>query len=524
MSTVHSSTERSRLSVRSTVTEAQRSIRDVVPLLQFRSSGLRGRSRAGVVAALVVIGVVTVLAGWLPVYLPGAAGAGRAVDALLLLPTAYIGVLVIAIISAAASGGGRELLPRDQAVAYPVSATTDHLGALLLAPLNIAWLLQGWTVLGMTAYVVGSSPTLVAAQLPVLLWLFVATALAQAAAWAVEWVRRGRRGRWTVRVLVAAFGAAVTVLVATDQLVSVLDRSLTVRIALGALYGAQGMWMGWFTVVAVLFVIGVLAVVVGGFLANAVSRRPAHDELRVESSVHTPRTNPGSDFIALLRVDRVGVWRSVSLRRGLLVLAVLPGLVAVAGALEWSMVTILPGLVASGGALLFGVNAWCLDGRGALWRDSLPVSPRAVFTARVIVLVEILLLATLLTMALAALRAGVPTVAQLVAVLTAAVVVCVQVVASSLRWSIRRPFAVDLRSARATPAPPLVMVGYSARLALSTTLTGMLFGMIARFADWHTPLLVALPFLLFSAYKLVRSANEWATPEVRSRVVATVAS
>ena len=35
--------------------------------------------------------------------------------------------------------------------------------------------------------------------------------------------------------------------------------------------------------------------------------------------------------------------------------------------------TILPGLVASGGALLFGVNAWCLDGRGALWRESLPV-------------------------------------------------------------------------------------------------------------------------------------------------------
>jgi len=495
-----------------------------VPLLQLRASGLRGRSRAAAGAAFVAIGVLTVLAAWLPVYLPGAAGTGRAVDALLLLPTAYVGVLVIAIISAAASGGGRELVPRDQAVAYPVSATTDHLGALLLAPLNIAWLLQGWTVLGTTAYVVGSSPTLVAAQLPVLLWLFVATALAQAVAWAVEWVRRGRRGRWTMRVVVTAFGAAVTVLVATDQLVSLLDRSLTVRIALGALYGAQGLWAGWTKVVVVLLVIGLLAVIAGAVLANAVARRPAHDELRVETSVHTPRPNPASEFVALLRVDRVGVWRSVPLRRGLLVLAVLPGLVAVAGGLRWSMVAILPGLVASGGALLFGVNAWCLDGRGALWRDSLPVGPRVVFTARVVVLVEILLLATLLTLALAALRAGTPTVAQLVAVLTAAVVVTVQVVASSLRWSIRRPFAVDLRSARATPAPPLVMVGYSARLALSTTLTGMLFGVIARFGDWHTPLVVAIPFLLFSAYRLVGSANEWATPEVRSRVVATVAT
>ena len=50
------------------------------------------------------------------------------------------------------------------------------------------------------------------------------------------------------------------------------------------------------------------------------------------------------------------------------------------------MLTILPGLVASGGALLFGVNSWCLDGRGALWRDSLPVTPKRVFMSRVIVL------------------------------------------------------------------------------------------------------------------------------------------
>ena len=67
-------------------------------------------------------------------------------------------MLVIAIVSAAASGGGRELLPREQAVAFPVSPTTDHLGALLMAPLNIAWLLQGWTMLGATSYAVGPGP------------------------------------------------------------------------------------------------------------------------------------------------------------------------------------------------------------------------------------------------------------------------------------------------------------------------------------------------------------------------------
>ena len=84
-----------------------------------------------------------------------------------------------------ASGGGRELLARDPAQIHPVSPTTDHLGALLLAPLNIAWLLQAWMLLGVTAYALGTG-SLAPAQIVVLLWLAAATALAQ--------VRRP--GRW----------------------------------------------------------------------------------------------------------------------------------------------------------------------------------------------------------------------------------------------------------------------------------------------------------------------------------------
>jgi hypothetical protein len=508
--------------------DGRRATREVVPLLRFRGSGLRGRSKRAALVAFGVIAVLTVLAAWLPAYIPGAAGSEGQTqilssDVLLLLPSAYIGVLAIAIVSAAASGGGRELLPREQAVAFPVSPTTDHLGALLMAPLNIAWLMQSWTVLGATAYVVGTRG-LLAAQVPVLIWLLVATALAQVAAWTAEWVRRGPQGAWTLRILIAVLTVAMAVLIATDRLVPLLDRSPTLQIALGALYGSSGSWVSWLTVIAWLVGIGVLAVVAGAFMAHAVTRRPARDELRVESSVRPPRPNPAGDFVALLRTDRVGIWRSVPLRRGLAVLAILPGLVALAGALDWEMLCILPGLVASGGALLFGVNSWCLDGRGALWRDSLPVSPKAVFGSRVFVLVEVLLLATFLTLTLASLRAGLPTTSQLAAVACAAVVVSLQVVGASLRWSVRRPFSVDMRSARATPAPPLVMVGYSSRLALSTTLTGMLFTVTARLSEWQWSLMIALPFVLFSAYKLVGTSNEWANPEVRSRVIATVAS
>lgn len=521
MSTALSSTERTRSGVAGRWQDARRATADVLPLLKFRAAGLRGRARTGVLVGFAVILAVTVLVAWLPGYLPE--GDERRGDVLLLLPTGYIGVLVISIVAAAASGGGRELLPRDQAVAFPVSPTTDHLGALLMAPLNIAWLMQAWTLIGATSYVVGPKWELLLAQVPVLTWLVAATAMAQVVAWFVEWLRRGPHGVWMVRIVVGALALGLAALIVTGELVPLLDRSPTVEITIAVLYGADGQVWPWLSRVAVLAALALVAVAVGAAVAAAVVRRPAHDELRVESSVRTPRPNPTADLVALVRTDRVGIWRSVPLRRGLAVLALLPGLVALAGGLEWSMLSILPGLVASGGALLFGVNSWCLDGRGALWRDSLPVSPRLVFWSRVLVLVEVLLLATGLTLLLGSLRAGAPTASQLVAVTCCATVVTLQVVATSLRWSVRRPFAVDMRSARATPAPPVVMVGYSARLALTTTLTGMVFG-AATFAAWEWSLLLALPFLLFSTAKLVGTAEAWADPAVRARVVATVAS
>ena len=67
------------------------------------------------------------------------------------------------------------------------------------------------------------------------------------------------------------------------------------------------------------------------------------------------------------------------------------------------------------------------------------------------------------------------------------------------------------------------MVGYSSRLALSTTFTGLLFAVTARAgADWS--LIMATPFLLFSAYRLVQASDSWADPDNRCRVVSTVAS
>ena len=105
-------------------------------------------------------------------------------------------------------------------------------------------------------------------------------------------------------------------------------------------------------------------------------------------------------------------------------------------------------------------------------------------------------------------------------------VVGLQVVAASMRWSGRHPYAVDLRSARATPAPPVAMVGYSARLALSTTLTASFFSALAHACRTRgRRCAFAVPFLCWSGCPAgARAARAWCDPVQRARVVATVAA
>jgi len=519
-----SSTEHlSDVLVRRLVVPWRSGARDVRHLFAFRAASLRGKSRNRVRVLMAVLALITVAISIAPAWIPETSHFSTG-SVLALMPTAYAGFFLLAATSAIASGGGRELIARDQAVAYPISPVVDHLGALLMAPLNIAWILQCWLLLGISAYALGPEglPWIIPMTL---MWVACATALAQVIAWSMEAIRRGPAGLLISRVVVLSVMLLGAWAVATHRLAPFLDDLPLLRLVLAAAVASTtGFTWEWFTYTVLLLLVAVGAVILGAVPAWLALRRMPRDEAKIETGSYRARADARSDFWALVRVDRGSVWRSVPLRRGVAVLAALPGLIAVGGGLEWQMMTMLPGLVASGAALLFGINAWCLDGRGALWRDALPVSPSTVFAARTWVLLELLLVSSAVTMLIAALRAGVPSDSEIAALLSTWVVVSLQVVGAAMRWSVQHPFPVDLRSARATPAPPLSMVGYSARLAWITTITGLIFSGFALQPEWRYSVIFALPMVFWSAWRIARVRTRWSEPVTRSLVVATVAA
>ncbi|MEP6649177.1 MAG: hypothetical protein ABJA74_04590, partial [Lapillicoccus sp.] len=429
-------------------------------LLGLRARGLGTGARIAVVIGVALLVATTVVS----VVFPSQVGlAPELVEAMRrYLPVGFLAFVVTTATAALFGGGGREALPADQVAAYPVGPTIDHLAGLVLAPLNLAWLLQAWTLLASVAVLTQGGHTW-AAIVPVVLWLVAATVGIQWLSWVVEYVRRGPRGELVVRTTAVLVGLAIVVVVGTGHLLDVAGWTPAAWASSLPYLGAEGDWLGWLFGCLLLVAASLAAAILGAGTARLTWTRPATTQARVESRRYAPRPLPRSDLRALVAIDRASVWRSAPLRRGLVLLSLLPVVVAFAGKLDWLMVPVLPGLVASGGALLFGVNAWALDARGAVWRESLPVAPRTVLVARAWVLVEVLTVASVATLLICGWRAGRPTAAELSAAICATGTIALRTVASGLRWSVRRPFSVDLRSVRATPAPPLVMVAYSAR-------------------------------------------------------------
>jgi hypothetical protein len=494
----------------------------LMPLLALRWRMVRSpQARWGfalLAAALPMLCLTAVVVGLL-------APRERSFDVTVLAPTAYLSVALLAVLAPLAAGGGNELFPTEQLAAYPITARTQYVASLVLMPLNLAWATQLVALVGLTAYVSGPSAQLPLALLTCLAYLAFVTIAGQALAWVVVGVRLGAFGRRLTWVAAGFAVAASLVVVTTGNLATVLDRSPTTTVVLGAHAATQQDYPRWSLTTGALLLAAWAADRLGRRSCAWSLGRPGDAGSRLDARPVRRRTAARSQRRELLATDRASVWRSASLRRGLLVLGILPGVVATLARLEWSALVLLPGLVAAGAGLLFGVNAFSLDGTGAVWLASLPVRARTAFWTKGQVVAEACALAVVVTVAAGSLRAErLPTTGEAAALASCAIVVVLRVLATCMHLSVTRPYRADLRGPRDTPVPPGVMAAYSARLAVSTTLVAVLFSTLAELAAWWWPVLVATPFCLLSLRRLRRTARKFDDVATRARVVVTVVS
>ena len=464
--------------------------------------------------------------GWL---LSVVLGSGEGLDgptlatAIELAPTAYLGFGLLAVVAPLTAGGGNEVVPPDQLVAYPVRASTHFFGGLVLAPLNLVWVVQLLVLAAMTAYLtIGGS--LVRGALTSLAYVLALTVLGQALAWLVVGLRQTRRGRRVVTGAGLALLAACLLVVRLGHGDAVLAASPTRAVVRGVVLGGAGELAPWLVTTGVLLLALVAGVLVGARLTGWALARPGDAGSGRRTEPVRRRAPQRSALRELVAVDRASVWRAPALRRGGLVLAVLPGLVAAGAAVPWESLVILPGLVAAGAGLLFGVNAFCLDASGAVWLASLPHDPALVLRAKAVVLTETVLAAVVIAAAAGALRSpGSPTAAQVTAIVASGLACTLVVVTVALAASVRRPHRADLRGPRDAVAPPGALALASIRMAAPTAVVGVLIGSSLDGA-WWWPLVLALAPALLCVLSLRRTVARYADPVQRARIVQVVAA
>jgi hypothetical protein len=477
------------------------------------------RARRGLMALLGLLALMLVEAAVAGQQLPPGK---RLFDLLLLAPTLFLVFFALTVVAPLIAGGGNELFPDGQLIAYPIEPRTTFAGSVILAPLNLAWLLQVIVLTGTTAAVSERDPKVVLALVTCFSYVVAATVTGQALGWLVIGVRQRDLGRRATRAVGVAIGLGALALLASGHTTSVLDHAPTQRILVGAIAGSQGRYAFWAATTLVLLALAWVAIRLGVRACDWALRRTTPVG-RPELQPVVRRPARPSALAELVAVDRASVWRSTPLRRGAIVLAVLPGGVAMLAHPTWSSLALLPGLVAAGAGLLFGVNAFCLDGSGAMWVASLPHVPRHTLTAKLVAVGQTALLAVLLAVALAGTQVReAPNLAEAVAVAGSVVGSTLLVVAACARYSLTRPHKADLRGPRDTPAPPAAMAVYSIRLALGTTWAGLAFGAGAATGSLGAALAALAAVLCVGTRSLIQTFAGWSAPAQRAHVVTSV--
>lgn len=441
-----------------------------------------------------------------------------------LAPQAFLGFGVLALIAPLTAGGGNDVVPSDQLVAFPVRPRTQFVGGLVLAPVNLVWVLQILALIAETAFLTNGGNVVLGAMTTAVYALAI-TALGQAMAWGIVGLRQSRRGRQAVALTGAALLLATVAVIRSGRGDAVLDNAPTRPVVEAVQAGASGHLGAWALTTAILLVLTFAFLRFGERTCGWALRRPGDAGSLRSTKVVSRRKAHASPLRMLVAMDRASVWRAPALRRGALVLAVLPGLGAAGMQVPWSSLVVLPGLVAAGAGLLFGINAFCLDGSGSVFLASLPHDQRLVARAKAIVLTETVLASVVLAALAGSLRSpGTPTRAQVIAIVMSGLACSAVVVSRAMASSVRRPHKADLAGPRDAVAPPGALALASIRLALPAGFVGVIMELSTRGNIWWVPLAVAGCVIALCSLSLYRSLSVWADPIPRARIVQTVSA
>lgn len=495
--------------------------RQLAALLGLRRRMVRSRrARFLWTVAPAAVPVVLAAAVWAGTRQGGDAGTSWVVPAL------FAGVALVAVAAPLSVGGGYQLFPDDQLVAYPIRPSTVAVGSLLLSPFNLTWLAQVLGVATATGYLTGPGPRLALAVLTTVAYVVLACIAGAGLAWTIVGARARRAGRLVVGALCTGLGGGTWLVAATGRSETLLDglpTSWVIPLVERAHSGPISAWAPGFAVL----VLGVLVAAGAAVRACtwATTRVPDRPGALGGAAPVRRRAPRRTAFAELVAIDRASVWRTTPLRRGVLMLAVVPGLVAAVSGVAWSSIVMLPGIVAAGTGLLFGINVFCLDAGGAVWLATLPHDPRVAYLAKAWVLAELCVLTSTCTVVLAAGGAPAPNAAELAAVAGALVLGTAWVVAACMSSSVRRPHRAELRGPRDTPAPPGSMFCNTVLLSLAATFAGAVLAAAstATGMPW-LPLAVMAALAAPAVAWLVLGSRRWRRPERRARVVATVAA
>jgi len=446
---------------------------------------------------------------------------------LVIVPALLLGFVVLSIFGPLAAGGGNELYPADQLVAFPIKSRTTALAALCLTPLNLAWLVQVLIAFGLISYLARSSwPTALAASSTIAVFIACATVFGQWVGWLIVGIRQRIIGRILTWIVALALGMGFLALLRSGSLTGFLDKSPTLWVVVAALGPSQGNYSRWFERTLVLAVLTAGFFVLSLLSCRWALRQPHQSWERTSSSVRAHRPTPGLDPQKMAaRMDRAGLWRSPSIRRGLVLLAAIPAVALWLAGSQLSLMALLPGLIAAGSALLFGVNAFCLDGPGALWLAGLPMNPSLWFWRRTRLVAAVALVATtpIVVIGLVRLPDG-PQWSTTAIVALGALSSIAWITATSMRTSLTRPHRALLLHSRDTPAPPGSMAVYSIKLSAIATGIGIIFTIVVISGSVTSGLIVTTGLIASAILSLMRSNRTWERADQRAMVVTTVSA